>query len=97
MVCQNPNTDRLFEAILTLQSVEECYRFFSDACTIKELQEISGRFQVACALMAQKNYQQIAKETGVSTTTISRVNRSLQYGNDGYQMAIGRLKGEEQK
>lgn len=89
-------TDRLFEAILSLKTVEECYCFFEDACTIKEIQEISQRFQVACLLRQKKNYQQIAKETGVSTATISRVNRSLLYGNNGYGTAIERLQQKEE-
>ena len=91
---QNQEIDRLFEAILALQSVEECYRFFEDACTIKELREIAQRFQVACALDAGRNYQEVNKETGASTATICRVNKCLLYGNDGYRTVIDRLKGE---
>ena len=96
MKYQNQSIDRLFQAILTLKDVDECYRFFEDACTIKEILEIAGRFEIACQLTDNKNYQQISKDTGVSTTTISRVNRCLQYGNGGYRTAIERLK-EEQK
>ncbi len=92
MNCKNHSVDRLFEAILSLQNVEECYRFFEDACTIKELLDLAQRFDVACDLMEKKNYQQIAKDVGVSTATISRVNRALQYGNQGYQMVIERLE-----
>jgi len=92
---RNPTTDRLFRAILTLKDVDECYRFFEDACTIKEILEIAGRFEVACQLTENKSYQQISKDTGVSTTTISRVNRCLQYGNGGYRTAIQRLQEEK--
>ena len=95
MKYQNPSVDKLFRAILTLKDVDECYRFFEDACTIKEILEIAGRFEVACQLTENKSYQQISKDTGVSTTTISRVNRCLQYGGGGYRTAIERLKEEE--
>lgn len=95
MQYRNPTTDRLFRAILTLKNVDECYRFFEDACTIKEILEIAGRFEVACQLTENKSYQQISKDTGVSTTTISRVNRCLQYGNGGYRTAIQRLQEEK--
>ncbi len=84
--------DCLFEAILALESVEECYRFFEDACTIKELNEIAQRFQVACQLDAGKNYQEVNKETGASTATICRVNKCLNYGSDGYRTVLDRLK-----
>lgn len=90
---RNQEIDRLFEAILTLGSVEECYQFFEDACTIKEINEIAQRFQVACQLAAGKNYQEVNKETGASTATICRVNKCLNYG-DGYRAVIERLKKE---
>lgn len=86
--------DNLFEAILALQSVEECYNFFEDACTIKEINEIAQRFQVACQLDAGMNYQEVNKETGASTATICRVNKCLNYGNEGYRTVIDRLKKE---
>lgn len=86
--------DNLFEAILALQSVEECYNFFEDACTIKEINEIAQRFQVACQLEAGMNYQEVNKETGASTATICRVNKCLNYGNEGYRTVIDRLKKE---
>lgn len=91
---QNQEKDRLFEAILSLRSVEECYRFFEDACTIKELQEIAQRFDVACRLEAGGNYKDVIKETGASSATISRVNKCLNYGNEGYRIVIDRLKEE---
>ena len=92
-----PVIDRLFEAILTLGSVEECYKFFEDACTIKEIQEIAQRFDVACSLSRGNSFAAVAKETGVSTATISRVNKSLIYGSDGYKMVIERLGGNIEK
>lgn len=91
---QNQEIDQLFEAILSLQSVEECYRFFEDACTIKEINEIAQRFEVACRLDAGQNYQEVNKETGASTATICRVNKCLNYGNEGYRTVIDRLKKE---
>ncbi|MBQ8600377.1 MAG: hypothetical protein IJ407_03225 [Clostridia bacterium] len=91
---RNEEIDRLFEAVLALKTVEECYNFFEDACTIKELKEIAQRFQVACALEGGMNYQEVNKETGASTATICRVNKCLNYGNDGYRTVIDRLKKE---
>lgn len=91
---RNQEIDHLFEAILALQSVEECYNFFEDACTIKEINEIAQRFQVACQLDAGMNYQEVNKETGASTATICRVNKCLNYGNEGYRTVIDRLKKE---
>ena len=72
----------LFEAILTLETEEECYAFFEDLCTVNELLSISQRFEVACMLRRHETYLQIAARTGASTATISRVNRSLNYGDD---------------
>lgn len=89
---RNEQTELLFEAILSLSSVEECCLFFEDVCTIKELQAMSQRFQVACQLDAEKNYNQVYKDTGVSSATISRVNKCLLYGNGGYKLALDRLK-----
>ena len=89
---QNKDIDRLFDAILTLETVEECYNFFEDACTIKEILDIAQRFEVACMLRDKKSYQQISQETGVSTATISRVNRCLTYGGGGYETVMNRLK-----
>ncbi|MCI9532919.1 MAG: TrpR YerC/YecD [Lachnospiraceae bacterium] len=89
--------DHLFEAILSLQDKEECYIFFEDICTVNELLSLSQRFEVAGMLRTQKTYLDIAEKTGASTATISRVNRSLNYGNDGYDMVFSRIgyeKGE---
>ena len=90
--------DSLFEAILSLQDKEECYAFFEDVCTVNELLSLSQRYEVARMLRQRKTYLDIAEKTGASTATISRVNRSLNYGNDAYDMVFERLniKGEEQ-
>ena len=84
--------DHLFEAILTLQNKEECYTFFQDVCTINELLSLSQRYEVAKMLREKKTYLEIAEKTGASTATISRVNRSLNYGCDGYDMVFSRLE-----
>ena len=84
--------DHLFDAILSLQNKEECYTFFEDVCTVIELLSLSQRFEVAKMLRDQKTYLDIAEKTGASTATISRVNRSLNYGNDGYDMVFSRLQ-----
>ena len=89
---RSASTDALFEAILTLKTVDECYRFFEDACTIKEILDISQRFEVAGLLSEKKNYQEISKETGASTATISRVGKCLLYGKDGYTLVLERIK-----
>jgi len=84
--------DNMFEAILSLKSVEECYLFFEDLCTVKEILSISQRYEVASMLRKKHTYLEIAEKTGASTATISRVNRSLIYGNDGYDMVFTRLE-----
>ena len=83
--------DYLFDAIMSLKSKEECYTFFEDVCTINELLSLSQRLEVAKMLREQKTYLEIAEKTGASTATISRVNRSLNYGNDGYDMVFNRI------
>ena len=83
--------DHLFSAILSLENKEECYTFFEDICTINELLSLSQRFEVAKMLREHKTYLEIADKTGASTATISRVNRSLNYGNDGYDMVFERI------
>ncbi|MEG1017165.1 MAG: YerC/YecD family TrpR-related protein [Oscillospiraceae bacterium] len=80
--------DKMFSAILTLESVDECYDFFDDLCTVPELKALSQRFQVAEMLLNKKVYSDIVKTTGASTATISRVNRSLSFGNDGYKNVL---------
>ena len=81
--------------MLTLKNKEECYTFFEDVCTINELLSISQRFEVALMLRQGRTYLDISEDTGASTATISRVNRSLNYGNDGYDMALDRMKGKK--
>ena len=88
----NEHTDNLFRAILTLESVEECYKFFEDACTINEILAISQRFEVAKMLSEGHVYSDVCKETGASTATISRVNKCRHYGADGYRIALDRMK-----
>ena len=83
--------DSLFDAILTLKDRNECYAFFEDLCTVNELLSLSQRFEVASMLRDHKTYLDIAEKTGASTATISRVNRSLNYGNDGYEIVFNRL------
>ena len=83
--------ENLFKAILTLETVEECYSFFEDVCTIPELNAMAQRYNVAEMLSGGSVYSEIVKETGASTATISRVNRSLEYGSDGYEMVFKRL------
>lgn len=83
--------DELFEAILSLETAEECYDFFEDLCTRPELKALSQRYQVARLLLDKTVYSKIVEETGASTATISRVNRSLSFGNDGYRNVLGKL------
>ena len=87
----NSDVDALFEAILTLRTVEECYAFFEDACTIKEIQDISQRLKAAKMLASGANYADISRETGMSTATISRVSKCLEYGAGGYRAVISRV------
>ena len=87
--------DYLFSAILSLKDKEECYTFFEDICTINELLSLSQRFEVAKMLREKRTYLEMAEKTGASTATISRVNRSLNYGNDGYDMVFDRIEKEE--
>lgn len=84
--------DHLFDAILTLENKEECYAFFEDLCTVNELISLSQRYEVAAMLKDHKTYLEIAEKTGASTATISRVNRSLNYGNDGYELVFNRIE-----
>lgn len=84
--------DALFDAVLQLKTKEECYNFFEDLCTVNELLSLSQRFEVASMLRDKKTYLEIAEKTGASTATISRVNRSLNYGTDGYELIFQRLE-----
>lgn len=85
------SVEALFDAVLTLKTKEDCYKFFEDVCTIKELLAMAQRYEVAKLLTKKMTYLDIAEKTGASTATISRVNRSLEYGADGYQMVFERL------
>ena len=88
--------ETLFEAIIKLESVDECFDFFEDLATINEILSLSQRFEVASMLRQHKTYLEIAEKTGASTATISRVNRSLNYGNDGYDLAIQRIQEKQE-
>lgn len=94
---KNSNTDALFNAILTLETVEECYAFFDDLCTVPELKAMAQRYVVAKMLSEGEIYNEIVRETGASTATISRVNRSLNYGSDGYALTFERLKKDKEQ
>ena len=89
---QDDNLDFLFKAVLALETPEECYDFFEDLCTVQELKTISQRLVVAKMLSEKSVYTDIVTATGASTATISRVNRSLNYGSDGYELVFERLK-----
>lgn len=88
---KSKQTDGLFGAILELDNMEECYRFFEDICTVKEIKAISQRLEVVKLLIKEKTYHEIESETGASTATISRINRSLNYGADGYKIVLEKL------
>ena len=87
--------DSLFSAILSLETLEECYNFFEDLCTITEMRSMAQRYQVAKMLDDGRIYSDIVKETGASTATISRVNKCLVYGTDGYRTVLGRTREKE--
>ena len=91
---RNRQTDRLIRAILLLDEEEDAYRFFEDLCTIPELKSISQRLEVAALLRKKETYQKIAEETGASSATISRVNRALNYGADGYHRVLTKIEKE---
>ncbi|MDF2787560.1 TrpR-related protein YerC/YecD [Bacillus niacini] len=86
--------DQLFQAVLSLKDLEECYRFFDDLCTINEIQSLAQRLDVARMLREGNTYHKIETETGASTATISRVKRCLNFGNDTYEMVLERIKTE---
>ncbi len=94
-VIHTPDNERLFEVILKLKTLDDCYRFFEDIMTLKELESISQRWKVAEMLAAEKSYQEICRETGASTATISRVNRCLLQGSGGYRNMLGQMKEED--
>ena len=92
---RDPRLDYLFKAILTLETVDECYDFFDDLCTVSEVQEMSRRILAAKMLQCNKVYAEIAEETGLSTATISRVNKCLNYGSGGYRSVLQKEKAEK--
>ena len=92
---RSASIDRLFEAILSLDNLEDCYNFFDDLCTINELQDMAQRLDTAFLLSEGKSYQTISQQVGVSTATIGRVSRCLNYGGGGYQSVSGKLKESE--
>jgi len=91
------SVDRLFQIILNLETPEDCYAFFEDVCTVKEIREIAQRLDVAKYLAEGKNYQEISAMTGASTATISRVNKCLHYGSGGYKSMLEKLKERDTK
>ncbi len=91
---KDKNLDDLFKAVLCLESIEECYNFFEDLCTVLELKALSQRLQVAKMLSEHHVYSDIVSVTGASTATISRVNRTLNYGSDGYAVIFDRMKNK---
>ena len=90
-----PEVDKLFNAVLSLETVEECYKFFEDICTVKEILDIAQRLKAAKMLTEGENYNEISRETGMSSATISRVSRCLEYGAGGYKLVLARLEEEE--
>ena len=94
---RNALTDSLFDVILSLRDREECYRFFDDLCTVKEISDMSQRLEAAKLLLEGKTYEQIVKSAEISTATISRINRCIQYGAGGYQTIIERMQKPEQE
>lgn len=91
---KNEHTDCFYRAVLGLRNLDECYAFFEDICTVSEIQAMAQRFYVARFLDEGRTYQEISVATGASTATISRINKCLEYGADGYKTALGRLKDE---
>ncbi len=87
--------DELFDGILTLENREDCYRFFEDICTVNEMRAISQRLQVAKLLSKKKTYSEIEKQTKASTATISRINKCIAYGADGYRRVLERLENKK--
>ena len=84
--------EELFDAILSLKTKDECYKFFGDACTIKEVLEIAQRLKAAKMLKAHRSYREVCQETGMSTATISRVSKALERGAGGYELVISRME-----
>lgn len=94
---QNESVDRLFQTMLNLETIEECYEYFTDICTIKEVQDLAQRLDTAILLDKGLSYQKIAEKLDVSTATIGRVSKCLNYGSGGYRSAIDKLNQTEEK
>ena len=94
---KNETVDALFDAILSLESREECYAFFEDLCTVKEISDMAQRLEAAKLLLCGRTFDQIVKEVEISTATISRINRCIQYGTGGYQSVIEKISAQEKK
>lgn len=92
---RNREVEQLFDAILSLKTREECYAFFEDACTVKEILDIAQRLQAAKMLSRGENYVEVGRQTGMSTATISRVKKCLDYGRGGYALVLERLREGE--
>ena len=93
---RNPTTDALFDAILSLETREECYNFFEDLCTVKEISDMAQRLEAAKLLLGGSTYAQIEKALDISTATISRINRCIQYGTGGYRQTIEKVREKQQ-
>ena len=91
----NKSIDNLFKVVAGISTIEECYAFFEDLCTIKEIQDMAQRLETAILLRKGENYQNISTKVGVSSATISRVNRCLNYGSGGYNAAILKLEKDK--
>lgn len=96
MTLRSASMDKLFKSILNLETIEECYAYFEDLCTVKELQDMAQRLETAILLSDGVSYQEITQQVGISTATIGRVSKCLNYGKDGYRTAIERLAAEEE-
>ena len=94
---KNKEADDLFDAIMSISNRDECYRLFEDLCTVKEIKAMAQRYGVARLLLDRKTYSEIEEVTGASTATISRINRTLQYGAEGYTSVIGRMREAKEK
>ena len=91
---RSAQTDELFHSFLLLDNIDDCYRYFEDLCTVKEVQSFGQRLEVAKRLDREESYQAVTEETGVSSATVGRVKRCLDYGSGGYRMILDRLKEE---
>ena len=94
-IFENESVEKLFKAIADIENAEECAAFFGDLCTIKEIQDMAQRLETAILLDKHENYQTISAKVGVSSATISRVSRCLNYGTGGYKTVIGKMAGEK--